>query len=291
MSIWRGVARKPISRAGVGGFVPVLSASGVCKEYADRTVLDRVDLRLEPGRLTLVSGRSGSGKSTLFQILAGFERPDAGRVLFDEVDVARMGEAQRDDFRLCHVGVVFQDFRLLPDLTVVENIRLPLDLARRRNVGGDRRLSRSGARRRALELVQRFALDEVRDAFPETLSGGEQQRVAVARALANDPPIVLADEPTANLDELNAHTVMGLFRDAARSGRIVLVAAHDPLVVSYADAAWRLNSGRLVPAPVARRIQEVHWTGGSDAGVLRVPPSAVRSVPGPKVAPGVEEAG
>ncbi len=278
-----GAPRKSLSHPLLGGFVPVLLADRVSREYAGRGVLRGVDLELEPGRLSLVSGRSGSGKSTLFSILAGFERPSSGRVLFDGRDLASMGEQERDDFRLRHVGVVFQDFRLLPDLTVMENIRLPLELARRRSVGVGTRLSRRAARKRALEFVTRFGLDEVRDAFPETLSGGEQQRVAVGRALVSDPQVLLADEPTANLDEENAHAVMRLFKEAARGGRVVLVAAHDPLVVGYADRAWRLWEGRLISGSEPVRPPPDQGT------TLRVPASAAVRLPGPRVVPGGAE--
>jgi putative ABC transport system ATP-binding protein len=238
--------------------VSVLIAEGVSKRHGTQWVLSGVDLRLEPGRLVLVGGRSGSGKSTLFSVLSGLEAPSSGRVLFAGRDLAAMGEQQRADFRLRESGLVFQDFRLLPDLTVRENVRLPLELARRGLRGPEReRYSRRAVQQRVAVLLERLGLSSLGDRFPETLSGGEQQRVAVARALANDPGVVLADEPTANLDEENAHEVMGMLRDAARAGRVVMVVAHDPVARGYADEAFMLRAGGLV------RIQD----GGAAAQV------------------------
>lgn len=224
-----------------------LVAHDITKRYGDRTVLAGVNLRLRSGGVTLVGGRSGSGKSTLFAILAALEAPTSGTVLLDDEPMTGRDPDACARLRVAKMGIVFQDFRLLPDLTVLENVRLPLILAGRRR----------GSQDRAAALLGQVGLADHTDAFPETLSGGEQQRVAVARAMANDPAVVLADEPTANLDEENAHRVLALLRGAAVGGRIVLVVSHDPIAREYADAWAELKNARLPPlqptrAPAAR---------------------------------------
>ncbi len=231
-----------------------LIADGVGVRFGDQWILEDVRLALQPGRLTLVAGRSGSGKSTLFSVLAGLSKPTTGRVLYGGRDLAAMGEEERDEFRLRHLGVVFQDFRLLPDLTVLENVRLPMELARRSRTGAERRsASKAHLGRRATAILEDLGLAFLAHRFPETLSGGEQQRVAVARALANDAKVILADEPTANLDEENAHAVMGMLREAAQNGRVVWVTAHDPLVMGYADEVHALQKGVLVRGVLSPR--------------------------------------
>lgn len=217
--------------------MPDLVARGITKRFIDRSVLAGVDLKLVPGAVTLVAGRSGSGKSTLFSILAGLESPTSGQVLLGDQELGAMSSDERARLRVSQMGIVFQDFRLIPDLNVLENVRLPLHLAGRK----------ARSRQHAHALLIDVGLRDHWDAFPETLSGGEQQRAAVARALANNPPVVLADEPTANLDEENAHLVLSLLRQAARAGRVVLVASHDPIARQYADVWTELRDGRVAP--------------------------------------------
>lgn len=214
--------------------MPLLQATGIGKRYGTRAVLRDVDLALDAGAPLLLRGRSGSGKSTLLHILAGIEEPSSGKVEVAGRVLAELDEEERASLRLRQVGLVFQHFVLIPDLTAEENVRLPMVLARRPD-----------AKARALDLLGRVDLARHARAFPSTLSGGEMQRVAIARALANDPPIILADEPTANLDETSARAVMGLLSELAKD-RAVLVASHDPLAVPVFPRRAELREGALV---------------------------------------------
>lgn len=215
---------------------PVVSAEGLGKAYGPQRVLDDVSLALRPGDALLVRGRSGSGKSTLLHLLAGVEAPTEGRVLLAGQDLAGLDEAARARLRLRHVGLVFQHFNLIPDLTAEENVRLPMTLARRPE-----------ARPRAIALLDRVGLAEKARAFPGSLSGGEMQRVAIARAMANEPALILADEPTANLDEANAALVLRMLAELGTDGRAVLVASHDSLALRWFPRRARLHEGRLLP--------------------------------------------
>jgi putative ABC transport system ATP-binding protein len=222
--------------------VPAVALSAVSKSFpeggGERVVLDRVDLTVEVGELVVVLGRSGSGKSTLLNLVAGIDRPTAGRVEVGGVDLGALPERRRTLFRRDHVGFVFQFFNLLPTLTVEENLRLPLELA-----------GRTGADdlRRAEELLAEVGLADRVGAFPDRLSGGEQQRVAVARALVHDPLLVLADEPTGNLDLDTGLAVLGLLDRLTRgAGKTLLMATHSRQVVGLADRVLAIHEGRLV---------------------------------------------
>lgn len=219
----------------------MLEAEGLVRRFGGRTVLDHVGLRLDPGRSVLIRGRSGTGKTTLLNLLAGLDVPDEGRVSLAGKDLSRLDEPERAKLRLAEIGFVFQDFNLIPDLTAEENVRLPMVLA-----------GKAGAEQRARALLDRFDLADLASAFPETLSGGEMQRVGIVRALANEPSVVLADEPTANLDEPNARRVLDTLAEVAREGRTLLVASHDPLAPLFLEEIYDLTEGRLVAAePVA----------------------------------------
>jgi putative ABC transport system ATP-binding protein len=227
---------------------PLITLRGVTKTYreggAERLVLRSVDATICRGELCVLIGRSGSGKSTLLNLIGGIDVPTAGDIAVDGLSLARAGEASRTLFRRRHVGFVFQFFNLIPTLTVEENLRLPLELNGRR--GDD-------ATVRVRSLLAEVGLAERGPAFPEELSGGEQQRVAVARALVHEPSLVLADEPTGNLDLETGRQVIDLLdRLTRRAGRTMVMATHSPEVVGLADRIFRLQDGRLVDAPVAR---------------------------------------
>jgi putative ABC transport system ATP-binding protein len=222
--------------------VPAVALSAVSKSFREggreRAVLDGVDLVVETGELVVVLGRSGSGKSTLLNLVAGIDRPSAGRVEVGGVDLGALPERRRTLFRRDHVGFVFQFFNLLPTLTVEENLRLPLELAGR---------TAPGDLRRARELLAEVGLADRAGAFPDRLSGGEQQRVAVARALVHDPLLVLADEPTGNLDLDTGLAVLGLLDRLTRgAGKTLLMATHSREVVGLADRVLAIHEGRLV---------------------------------------------
>ena len=182
-------------------------------------------------------GASGSGKTTLLNLLSGIDSADRGHVLIDGVDVHAQGEPQRTLFRRHHIGFVFQFFNLIPTLTVGENIALPMEL-----VG----VAPDVARQRVDELLEQVGLPTMGARYPETLSGGEQQRTAVARALAHQPKLLLADEPTGNLDQATGQVVIGLLRDLARANHTtMLIVTHSHAVAEAADRVLRLERGKL----------------------------------------------
>ena len=189
----------------------------------------------------MLVGRSGSGKSTLLNLIAGIDRPTAGTVAVNGTDLTRLDEEARTRFRRRHIGFVFQFFNLIPLLTVEENLLLPLDLNGRADADGVTR---------ARGLLERVGLAGRGDSFPERLSGGEQQRVAIARALIHDPALILADEPTGNLDADTAAGVLDLLDALAReAGRTVLMATHSREVVGVADRIFAIQRGVLVESP------------------------------------------
>ena len=222
--------------------VTVVSARGLVKTLgrgrAARCVLDGADLDVAAGEIVAVLGRSGSGKSTLLHLLGALDRPDGGTISVAGRRLERAGERALPDFRRPHVGFVFQFFHLVPELSGEENVLLPGRL-----LGGE-----AAAARRGRELVARLGLEEVAHAMPHTLSGGEQQRFAIARALVNDPELVLADEPTGNLDAESGTVVLRLLREiAARDGRAVVLVTHDRDAAAIADRVLWMGDGRLEP--------------------------------------------
>ena len=216
----------------------VVRASGLMKTFgsgrAAVRVLRGVDLEAAAGELLVVVGRSGSGKSTLLHLLGGLDRPDAGTVEVDGVRLDHTGEAALARVRRLKVGFVFQAFHLLPELSGLENVLLPARLAR------DRRAALG-----AWALVEELGLAGVAERLPAALSGGEQQRLAIARALVNDPPLVLADEPTGNLDAESGAQVLELLARVARAGKAVVVVTHERSLVERADRVLRLEAGRV----------------------------------------------
>jgi putative ABC transport system ATP-binding protein len=199
-------------------------------------VLRGVDLDVQPGELVALIGRSGSGKSTLLNVIAGLEPPDGGTVRIEGVDLGRLDDGRRTVFRRDRIGIVFQAFNLIPVLSALDNVALPARLA---GAGAE-------AVRRARELLERVGLEARADAFPDELSGGEQQRVATARALVNRPAVVLADEPTGNLDAESAERTLALLAGlAGEDGRTVLLATHDPAAAARAGRVLALEDGRV----------------------------------------------
>jgi putative ABC transport system ATP-binding protein len=200
--------------------------------------LQRVTLELPAGEFIGVVGRSGSGKSTLVNLIAGLDRPSEGQIWVAGNEVSAMSEDELSLFRGGHVGVVFQFFQLLPTLTVLENVLLPMDFSGT--------LSPADARRRGLELLSRVGIVDQAGKLPFALSGGQQQRAAIARALANDPKLVVADEPTGNLDVDSANLVLDLLAELAREGRTVLLVTHERDVSSRVDRIVNLSDGHVV---------------------------------------------
>lgn len=201
------------------------------------TAVDDVSLYLEAGQLTALVGPSGSGKSTLLHLAAGMVRPTAGTVRVIEHDVAAMSAAASARMRRDTVGIVFQAYNLVPTLTAIENVTLPLEFA-----GAPMQQARDAA----TTALERVGISQPFDRYPDDLSGGEQQRVAIARAVAVPRAVVLADEPTGALDTTTSDLVMELFVEIAAAGAAVLVITHEPRVASFADRVVSLRDGRLV---------------------------------------------
>jgi putative ABC transport system ATP-binding protein len=200
------------------------------------TILHPMDLRIDSGRVVAISGPSGSGKSTLLGLIAGLDAPSTGRILIDGSDITAMSEDALARFRGTRIGFVFQFFHLLPSLTALENVRVPLEIAGAADAGP-----------RADALLNEVGLAPRRHHYPSQLSGGEQQRVAIARALANNPPILLADEPTGNLDSGTGHQVIDLLIDVnRRRGTTVVLVTHDAELAQRADRTIALRDGRIV---------------------------------------------
>ena len=206
----------------------------------DVPAVDGVSFKLPPGELIVLRGPSGCGKSTLLNLLGALDKPDSGTVMVGGVDVGKLSGGAEVEYRRRKVGFVFQMFNLMPQLSAIENVMLPLDLA-----GGASKAMRA----RAESLLGRVEL--ARDRWsrrPAKLSGGEQQRVAIARALANDCPLILADEPTANLDSKTGAVIVQLLRSLAAENRTVLIATHDDSIARQADEVMDMRDGRFVGA-------------------------------------------
>ncbi|MGD8997581.1 MAG: ATP-binding cassette domain-containing protein, partial [Anaerolineae bacterium] len=204
----------------------------------DFTALKNVDLSIGTGEFVAVIGKSGSGKSTLINMITGIDRPTSGEVLVGDTEVHTLSEGKLAEWRGRNVGVIFQFFQLLPTLTVIENLMLPMDFCNM--------YSRRQRRERAMHLLEQVELADQARKMPSALSGGQQQRVAIARAMANDPPILVADEPTGNLDSKTAESVFRLFEGLVDQGKTILMVTHD---VDLADRVTRtviISDGEII---------------------------------------------
>ena len=217
----------------------IVRATGVRKVYHSGTeveALSKVDLDVARGEMVAIVGPSGSGKTTLLNCLSGLERIDEGEILIDGTDLATMKDDPRTEFRARSMGFVFQAFNLLPVLSAVENVEIPLLL-----IGTGAR----EARKRALETLEQVGLAPRADHRPDQLSGGEQQRVAVARALVHKPAVVWADEPTGNLDSESSAAVMELFRSLNQDGQTIVMVTHDQRIAARASRTIGMRDGRI----------------------------------------------
>jgi putative ABC transport system ATP-binding protein len=203
----------------------------------EHVVLDNVSLDVRRGETVALRGRSGSGKSTLLNLVGGIDVPDSGQVVVAGVELTRLDEHERTLFRRQHIGFIYQSFNLVPTLTVADNVRLVLEL---NNVAA------SEAQARIDRLLGAVGLADRAYSYPDVLSGGEQQRVAIARALSHEPAVLLADEPTGNLDDATAESVLALLDELVRkSGGTMLIATHSDSVASTCDRVLELHNGRL----------------------------------------------
>jgi len=223
------------------------------------TALKGVDLQIDRGEFVAIIGKSGSGKSTLINMLTGIDRPTTGEVLVGDTAVHTLSEGQMAVWRGKNLGVIFQFFQLLPTLTVVENVMLPMDFC---NMYAPRE-----RRARAMQLLEQVEMAEQADKLPSAVSGGQQQRVAIARALANDPPILVADEPTGNLDSKTAGAVFQLFENLVQQGKTVLMVTHDSDLARRVSRAVIVADGEIVNEYVAKAlstlsVDQLGWVTG-----------------------------
>ena len=227
--------------AGTGAAEPIVDIRSVSKVYQqgeiDVTALNRVTLEIAAGEFLVLMGPSGSGKSTLLHLIAGIDRPSSGELHVQGIDITRLNESQLADWRNQNVGFVFQSFNLVPVLTASENVELPLLLTR---------LGRKERRRLVSTALDLVGLADRMHHLPKQMSGGQEQRVAIARALVTDPSLIVADEPTGNLDSHSAHEVLGILRSLSQDhGKTVIMVTHDPKAAAFGSRQIHLEKGEL----------------------------------------------
>ncbi len=230
-------------RAGKGEGEAIVDIRAVSKVYKqgeiDVTALNRVTLEIGAGEFLVLMGPSGSGKSTLLHLIAGIDRPTSGELHVQGIDITRLNESQLADWRNQNVGFVFQSFNLVPVLTAAENVELPLLLTR---------LGRKERRQSVATALELVGLADRMRHLPRQMSGGQEQRVAIARALVTDPGLIVADEPTGNLDSHSAQEVLGILQSLSRDhGKTVIMVTHDPKAAAFGSRQVHLEKGELLP--------------------------------------------
>ena len=214
-----------------------ISLRHVKKTYSEEPVLKDITVNFPTGEFTAIVGKSGSGKSTLLNMVSGIDRPTSGEILCGENQLHEMNEAKLTAWRGKNVGIVFQFFQLIPTLTVLENILLPMDFCAI--------VPNSKRTQTAKKLLEKMGVSRYADTLPTLLSGGEQQRVAIARSLANNPPLIIADEPTGNLDSQNAEEIIRLFREMADEGKTIIIVTHSRELSECADRIVSIHDGNI----------------------------------------------
>ena len=219
---------------------PIISAVSLCKAYQiedlEVPVLKDINLTIEAGQFVALSGPSGSGKTTLLNIISGIDKPTTGKILVFDQDLAEQNEDVLADFRCNQIGFVFQSYNLVSTLTVAENIAFPMEWKRQPTKEIEKRVQ---------DLLEKLGLTHRANHFPAQLSGGEQQRVAFARALANNPPLFLADEPTGNLDTKNGQKIIEILQNLKKEGKTIIASTHDTQIMQLADKKLCLDEGKL----------------------------------------------
>lgn len=218
-----------------------MNIENVCKVYKTKNdevkALDNVSYEFKPGKLYAIMGHSGSGKSTLISILGLIENYTSGKITINNEDISKLKDNDLSDLRMKYIGFVFQDFYLDEHLKAYENVMLPMLI--------NKNIKKSERKEKAIKLLTELGLSERINHYPREMSGGEQQRVAIARSLANDPEIILADEPTGNLDETNEKLVFETLKKLAQNGKCVIVVTHSEEIKNYADEVLKINKGVL----------------------------------------------
>lgn len=247
---------KPKIDSGGVGERPIIDIRSVDKFYktavGDYRALTDVDLQIDSGEFVSIIGKSGSGKTTLLNMITGIDRPSQGEVWVNDTPVHELNENRMARWRGKNLGVVFQFFQLLPMISVIENIMLPMDFCRM--------YTPAERRKRAMELLELVELADHAHKLPTALSGGQQQRVAIARALANDPPVVIADEPTGNLDSKTAESVFALFNSLVEKGKTIIIVTHDSAMAKRTHRTALIADGEIVNEYVARAMPTLTHT-------------------------------
>ena len=220
---------------------PIIELRDVTKIYKMDGVsvvgVEDINLKIKKGEFVCVMGPSGSGKSTMLHLMGCLDKPTSGRIFIDGIDVSKMSEDELADLRKEKIGFVFQFFNLYPTLTALENVELPMIIAEK---------DKHFRRKKALELLKIVGMEEFKDHLPSQLSGGQRQKIAIARALANNPPIILADEPTGNLDSKSGEEIMKIFKELNERGKTIVVVTHNENVAKFAERIIRLKDGKII---------------------------------------------
>jgi len=216
----------------------LIETKGICKDYisGDSVVnaIKNMDFFIDDGEFVSIMGQSGSGKSTLLSIIGGLNHPTNGGIFIDSIDIYNLSSEQRADFRSEYIGIIFQSFQLIPYLTVLENVKLPMAIT---GIKGEKKMEM------AMEMLKRVGLQGKDNRLPDQLSGGEQERVAIARAIVNNPPILLADEPTGNLDSETANDIMGLLKEFNIEGQTIIMVTHNTEMEEYSSRTMLIKDG------------------------------------------------
>lgn len=219
----------------------IIQLKQVYKDYPQavgvQSVLHGIDLEIERGEFVAIVGPSGNGKSTLLNLLTGIDHPSRGDIVVNGVSLNTLSNAQLTAWRGAHVGIVFQFFQLLPSLNLLQNVMLPMEFLGR--------LDKSQRRQRAMQLLEQVGLASAAERLPSQVSGGQQQRAAIARALANDPPLIVADEPTGNLDAVTADSVFELFSHLCDQGKTLVMVTHNQVLADAAGRTLEIRNGRI----------------------------------------------
>ena len=219
----------------------VIEMQNVTKIYKMDSVsvvgVENINLKIKKGEFVCVMGPSGSGKSTMLHLMGCLDKPTYGKVFIDGADASKMSDDELADLRKNKIGFVFQFFNLYPTLTALENVELPMIIDEK---------DKEFRKKRALELLKMVEMEEFKDHLPSQLSGGQRQKVAIARALANDPPIILADEPTGNIDSKAGEEIMKIFKNLNKRGKTIVVVTHNENVAKFAERMIRLKDGKII---------------------------------------------
>lgn len=215
-----------------------IKLQNISKKYNEYKVLNNIELDFKKGEFVAILGESGCGKSTLLNIISGIDRPSSGKIMFNDLELNKLSEKELTKLRGKNIGIVFQFFQLIPTLSIIENVVLPMEF----NNIYDKKIRKA----KAIELLKKVNILDCKDKLPQSISGGEQQRTAIARALATDPDYIIADEPTGNLDSKNAKIIIELFSKLVKEGKTIIMVTHSEDLAKSADRIVRMKDGKII---------------------------------------------